>query len=261
MTMTVTTMSEMVSFQEREQGRQWAALAHVRGHSFPDCMVNNGREKDYTFLDMYGEPLIGKDGKVVKLQSAPIGVKTRFNKCLELHGAEKDPLWLVGVEEQAIEWYLKYLIDGYGKKHIRLDAGAIDWLQAACRYYVPRRIMWNKYESYINGNKSAFAGDKTIYRFMIAIVAENQIQSAAVEVGVAAAKKKVAAICEKYISRITEVNPELAAEMQGEIDAIREELSGEIAEAFHQKLREWSEERLLPELQSVYRFFLTGGEM
>jgi hypothetical protein len=261
MTMTLATMSEMVSFQEREQGRQWAALAHVRGHSFPDCMLNNGKEKDYIFLDMYGEPLVGKDGKVVKLQSKDIGIKTRFNKCLELHGVGSNPLWLNGIEEQSVEWYFKYLVDGYDKKHIRLDAGAMEWLKAACRYYVPRRIMWNKYEAYVNKDKSVFAGDKTIYRFMIAIVAENQIQSAAVEVGVAAAKKKFVAMCEKYIARIAEASPELAAEIQKEIDVIREELPGEIAEAFHQKLREWSEERLLPELQSVYRFFLADGEI
>lgn len=252
-------MAEYVHYLDQEREKQWSSLAFIRGHSFPNCMINNGKKKSHVLLDAYGQPLKDKNGKTIEILSSRIGDKRHLIKCLKAHGINTPLLQLTGVGESAKEWYYDYWIQYYTELEIKLDAPAMTYLEGACNIYVPRHVMWNKHDAYTK-DKSVFAGDKDIHRYMLAIMIENDIKEPAIETARAVVNSKLIKF-EKYISKIRDIDPITADEMQVEFDVIRENLSDEIPDMISDELSKWSTACLLPEiLKSKLRVLKPGSE-
>lgn len=250
MSTSIITMADYVSYVDQERQSQWGALGAIRGHSFPDCMENNGKKKGYKPMDAYGKPF-QKNEKDIEILSANIGNKASFNACLKKHGIHTPLTQLTGVGKNAIQWFYDYQVEKYEVNGIKLDEGAHTFLNDCSFYFTPRRIMWNKHESYIKGDKTAFAGDSDIPKYMLAIVLENEIQDSAIHAGVGAARKYHEIFLKKYIEKITD--PDLAQAMLEELEKIQKKLNEDIPVSLGQELSTWSEKYLLPEIMNIRR--------
>jgi hypothetical protein len=252
MTLTLATMADYVNFVEQEREEQWKALAVIRGHSFPDCRRNNGRKTSYLLLDAYGEPIKDKKGKCVEITSEAIGREPSFNACLKQHGFTEPLTQLTGHGKDAIKWFRDYQIERYERNGIKLDEGAMTFIDDNSKQFVPRRIMWNKHYAYEYGDKSAFAGDPDIHRYVLAMILENDIKAPAIEAGKAAANSKLLTFS-KYVDRARNLDLLLADEMQSTLNEIQRSLSEEVPLQIDQYLSKWSSQHLLPEILNVRR--------
>lgn len=252
MSLILATMADYVNFVEQEREEQWKALAVIRGHSFPDCMRNNGRKTSYLLLDAHGNPIKDKKGKDVEITSEAIGREPSFNACLKQHNFAEPLTQLTGPGKDAIKWFCDYQIERYEQNGIRLDEGAMTFINDNAKRYTPRRIMWNKHYAYERGDKSAFAGDPDIHRYVLAMILENDIKAPAIEAGKAAANSKLLAF-RKYVDRARDLDSLLADEMQSTLNEMQKSLSGEVPLQIDQYLSEWSSQHLLPEILNVRR--------